>query len=168
LALFLQQGLGRSAVYSGLLPIAWVAAFGGVSPLLGSLGPRWRRLVGPAGGTAMAAAFAGSALARDRTGWLILLLAVGGAGYGAAVTGTLSHLTESVPTRYAPDVSGLFNTVLQVGGTMGVAVFGTAYLDLVRAMSAARAFSIVSITLACLSLASAALIAGAESPRRRK
>jgi hypothetical protein len=46
----------------------------------------------------------------------------------AAFSGVLGHLTQSVGPRYAPDVSGLFNTTLQVGGTIGTAVFGAIYL----------------------------------------
>jgi hypothetical protein len=57
------------------------------------------------------------------------ILAIAGLGYGAPFSGVLAHLTESVEDRYAPDISGLFNTTLQVGGTVGMAVFGTVYLD---------------------------------------
>jgi hypothetical protein len=35
LALYLQQGLGKSAAYSGLALVSWVAAFGIPGPVLG-------------------------------------------------------------------------------------------------------------------------------------
>ncbi|MFJ2816274.1 MFS transporter [Streptomyces sp. NPDC087294] len=163
LALFLQQGLGRSAVYSGLVPIAWVATFALVGPVLGRAGARARMLAAPVGGLLMALSFAAMAAGAHSTGWLIVLLGIGGVGYGAAFSGTLAHLTESVDARYAPDVSGLFNTTLQVGGTLGVAVFGSVYLDLVtRGRVPADAFGMTSAALAVVSAAAAALILYAE------
>ncbi|MFJ4715552.1 MFS transporter [Streptomyces sp. NPDC088785] len=159
LALYLQQGLGRSAVYAGLVPIAWVATFAAVGPLLGRMGTRGRRLAAPVGGLLMAVAFAGIAAGLQTTGWLVLLLGIGGIGYGAAFSGTLAHLTESVEPRYAPDVSGLFNTTLQVGGTMGVAVFGTVYLALAEHTGSAHgAFGTTNAVLAAVSVVAAGLV----------
>ncbi len=163
LALFLQQGLGKSAVYSGLIPIAWVATFALVGPILGRAGARVRMLAAPVGGLLMTVSFAAVAAGAHSTGWLIALLGVGGIGYGAAFSGTLAHLTESVEARYAPDVSGLFNTTLQIGGTLGVAVFGTVYLDLVaRGRAPSAAFSTTNAVLAAVSVAASALILFAE------
>ncbi|MEU4346703.1 MFS transporter [Streptomyces sp. NPDC023838] len=160
LALYLQQGLGKSAVYAGLVPIAWVATFALVGPVLGRTGARMTKLAAPVGGLLMAVAFAGVAAGAQGTGWLIVLLGIGGVGYGAAFSGTLARLTESVEARYAPDVSGLFNTTLQVGGTMGVAVFGTVYLGLVeRSGDPGDAFGMTNAILALVSLTAAALIA---------
>nr|WSZ98943.1 MFS transporter [Streptomyces sp. NBC_00857] len=159
LALYLQQGLGKSAVYAGLLPIAWVATFALVGPILGRAGVRTRRLAAPVGALLMAVAFAGVAAGLQTAAWLVLLLGIGGIGYGAAFSGTLAHLTESVEAEYAPDVSGLFNTTLQVGGTMGVAVFGTVYLALTEGTGTApEAFSTTNALLAVVSVAAAALM----------
>lgn len=160
LALYLQQGLGRSAAYSGAIPIAWVATFALVGPILGRLGAGVRRLAAPVGGILMAVAFAGVAAGAQSTVWLVVLLGIGGIGYGAAFSGTLTHLTESVEARFAPDVSGLFNTTLQVGGTLGVAVFGTVYLNLASPGEAAShdAFSTTNAALAVLSLVASVLI----------
>ncbi|MFF8031640.1 MFS transporter [Streptomyces sp. NPDC016626] len=163
LALYLQQGLGRSAVYSGLIPIAWVATFALVGPVLGRAGARARMLAAPVGGLLMAFSFAAVAAGAQSTGWLIILLGIGGIGYGAAFSGTLAHLTESVEARHASDVSGLFNTTLQVGGTLGVAVFGTVYLNLVaRGGVPADAFSTTNAALAVMSVAAAVLVLFAE------
>ncbi|WP_329164214.1 MFS transporter [Streptomyces sp. NBC_01387] len=163
LALYLQQGLGKSAVYSGLVPIAWVATFALVGPILGRVGARVRRFAAPVGGLLMAVSFSAVAAGAQGTVWLIVLLGIGGIGYGAAFSGTLAHLTESVETRYAPDVSGLFNTTLQVGGTLGVAAFGTVYLDLAaRSGTPQDAFSTTSAVLAVVSVAASALILFAE------
>jgi EmrB/QacA subfamily drug resistance transporter len=134
LALYLQQGLGRSPTYSGLAVVPWVAAFGVAGPVLGRAGPRARRMAAPIGSVVLAAGFLAIAAgptpgAGDGT-LLMVLLAVGGLGYGAAFSGTLGHLTSTVADRHAADMSGLFNTTLQVGGAIGVAAFGTLYLDL--------------------------------------
>ncbi|MEW2167063.1 MFS transporter [Streptomyces sp. NPDC007084] len=166
LALYLQQGLGKSAVYSGLVPIAWVATFAVVGPVLGRMGARSRRLAAPAGGLLMAVCFAAVAAGAQSTGPLILLLGIGGIGYGAAFSGTLARLTDAVEAQYAPDVSGLFNTTLQVGGTLGVAVFGTVYLNLItRGGTPHDAFSTTSAILAAVSVTASALILLAGKPR---
>ncbi len=167
-ALYLQQGLGRSATYSGLVPVSWVAAFALVGPVLGRLGPRARRLAAPAGGLLMAVAFAGVAAGVSAgmhgTVWLVLLLGIGGLGYGCAFSGTLAHLTDSVEPRFAPDVSGLFNTTLQVGGTLGVAVFGAVYLNFVEDRLPDSAFALTTAMLAAVSVAAAAVMKLAERP----
>jgi MFS family permease len=162
LALYLQQGLGKSATYSGLVPVSFAATFALAGPVLGRVGPRVRRLAAPVGGLLMAVAFVGMAVGVSAdmrgTAWLVLLLGIGGLGYGAAFSGTLTHLTKSVEPRYAPDVSGLFNTTLQIGGTLGVAVFGTVYLDLARRDELPQtAFAVTAWALAVLSVAAAVL-----------
>lgn len=166
LALYLQQGLGRSAAYSGVIPIAWVSTFALVGPILSRLPARVRRLAAPVGGLLMAIAFAGVAAGAQTTVWLVVLLGIGGIGYGAAFSGTLTHLTESVEARFAPDVSGLFNTTLQVGGTLGVAIFGTVYLDLAaRGGAPQAAFNTTNSVLAALSIGASALIVLAGKSR---
>ncbi len=54
-------------------------------------------------------------------------------------------------------MSGLFNTILQIGGAVGVAVFGTVYLDLAPTSGAAAvsAFSTITFALAAVALAAA-------------
>jgi MFS family permease len=162
LALYLQQGLGKSPTYSGLAVVPWVAAFGVAGPVLGRAGPRARRLAAPIGSVILAAGFlaiaAGSTPGAGGDALLMILLAVGGLGYGAAFSGTLSHLTSTVTDRYAADVSGLFNTTLQVGGAIGVAVFGTVYLDLAPQPGPTPAIPAFGVTT--LAMAATALLAG--------
>ena len=140
LALYLQQGLGKSAGYSGLALVSWVAAFGLPGPVLGRLAGRARALAAPAGSLILAAGFAGLAaclLAGNTNGIvLITLLGVAGLGLGTAFTGMLSHLTSSVSGEHAGEhaaaLSGLFNTATRAGGVIGTAAFGTLYLALVH------------------------------------
>jgi MFS family permease len=162
LALFLQQGLGKSAAYSGLALVSWVAAFGIPGPVLGRLPARARALAAPAGMVILAAGFAGLAasLAAGNTNGVLLmaLLGVAGLGLGTAFTGMLGHLTSSVTGEHAAGLSGLFNTTTRAGGVIGTAVFGTAYLALVPGPGrAVHGFALINLALAATALAAAAL-----------
>jgi MFS family permease len=166
LALYLQQGLGKSAAYSGLALVSWVAAFGIPGPVLGRVPARLRTLAGPAGPVILATGFAGLAAslrAGDTSGTLLMvLLGVAGLGLGTGFTGVLSHLTGSVSGEHAADISGLFNTITRAGGVIGTAVFGTLYLTLARhpgAGPAVRGFAMVNLALAITALAAAVMAA---------
>ncbi len=164
LALYLQQGLGKSAAYSGLALVSWVAAFGIPGPVLGRAPARLRSLAAPAGPVILAAGFAGLAAslrAGDTSGPLLMvLLGVAGLGLGTGFTGMLGHLTGSVTGEHAADISGLFNTITRAGGVIGTAVFGSLYLALARdpgAKQAMHGFAVVNLALAVTALAAAAL-----------
>jgi len=164
LALYLQQGLGRSAAYSGLALVSWVAAFGVPGPVLGRLPARARALAAPAGAVILAAGFAGlgtSLLAGDTSGVVLMtLLGVAGLGLGAGFTGSLSYLTGAVGGEHAAALSGLFNTTTRTGGVIGTAAFGTLYLALApHPDRAVRGFGVTCLALAAAALA-AAVMAG--------
>ena len=170
LALYLQQGLDKSAAYSGLALVSWVAAFGIPGPVLGRFPGRVRALAAPAGSLLLAAGLAGlaaSLLVGDTGGiTLVTLLGVAGLGLGIAFTGMLSHLTSSVSGEYAAALSGLFNTAARAGGVIGTAAFGTVYLALVHhAGQAVHGFAVLNLALAATALAAAAM--AAVSVRRR-
>ena len=178
LALYLQQGLGKSAAYSGLALVSWVAAFGLPGPVLGRFPGRVRALAAPAGSLILAAGFAGlaaSLLAGDTGGvTLMALLGVAGLGLGVAFTGMLTHLTSSVSGEHAAALSGLFNTATRAGGVIGTAAFGTIYLALHPGASGAavhhpsqavHSFALLNVALAATALAAAAM--AAVSVRRR-
>lgn len=162
LALYLQQGLGKSAGYSGLALVSWVAAFGIPGPVLGRLGAGARALAGPAGTALLAAGFAAigvSLYAGDTSGALLMtLLGVAGLGLGIGFTGMLSHLTGSVTSDEAAALSGLFNTTTRIGGVVGTAAFGAAYLTLVPGHgTAVHGFALVNLALAASALVAAGL-----------
>jgi predicted MFS family arabinose efflux permease len=162
LALYLQQGLGKSAAYSGLALVSWVAAFGIPGPVLGRLPARARALAAPVGAVVLAAGFAAIGvvqLAGQTSGALLMtLLGVAGLGLGMGFTGMLGHLTGSVTAERAADVSGLFNTATRTGGVIGTAAFGTVYLALVHHPSqATHGFAVVCLALAATALAAAAM-----------
>jgi predicted MFS family arabinose efflux permease len=164
LALYLQQGLGKSAAYSGLALVSWVGAFGLPGPVLGRLPGRVRARAAPAGSLILAAGFAGlaaSLLAGDSGGVVLMtLLGVAGLGLGIAFTGMLSHLTSSVGREHAAALSGLFNSATRAGGVIGTAAFGTVYLALVHGRGqAVHGFAMVNLALAATALGASAMAA---------
>jgi predicted MFS family arabinose efflux permease len=157
LAVYLQDGLGKSPLFSGLALVLWVAAFGIAGPLLPRLPERLAPLVPVAGCLILAAAYVAlsAGVLADVAGGplLVVLLGLGGFGLGTSFSGLIGHLTSAVPTGNAPDISGLLVMVAQMSGVVGVATFGTAYFAL--ASDPARAFAIVAGVFALTSLAAA-------------
>lgn len=161
LALYLQQGLGKSALYSGLALVSWVAAFGIAGPVLPRLhlSARALSLVAPTGYVILAAAYLSictSILSGYTSGALLfVLLGFGGFGLGTGFAPMVAHVTSSVPERYAPDMSGLTAITGQISAAIGIAVFGSAYLNLAPHPgpgAAEHAFAIVTggFTIAAL------------------
>jgi predicted MFS family arabinose efflux permease len=170
LAIYLQDGLGRSPVASGLTLVSWVVAFGVPGRLIGRLPSRLGPLAAPAGCLILGAAYLGISLSlfagHHAEGLLVALLGVGGLGLGTAFSAILGHLTAAVTPRNAADISGVFTTVLQVAGAIGVATFGTIYLGLVTApgsASATHAFAVVTAAFAIAAVVAAAMAYRATS-----
>jgi EmrB/QacA subfamily drug resistance transporter len=160
LAVYLQQGLGRSALASGLTLVSWVAAFGVAGQLLRRWGARIAPLGPPAGCLVLTAAYVAISavlLAEPRAeAPLVVALGVGGLGLGIEFSAMLTHLTGAVTPRHAADISGVFTTVMQVAGAIGVAAFGSAYLSMASA-NASHAFATVTAGLALVALLAAAM-----------
>jgi MFS family permease len=163
LALYLQQGLGQSPLYSGLALVSWVAAFGLSGPVLGRLPPNRVPLFSAIGFLLLAAAYLGIAasviLGQSAGAPLFALLGLGGLGLGLGRTATVAHVTNSIPDRYAADLSGLINTNSQLSGVAGVALFGTLYLSLAAQPGpdpALPAFAVVNAAFAVTTLLAAA------------
>jgi hypothetical protein len=134
LAQYLQQGLGRSPLVSGLTLVPWVAAFGLAGQLVRRLPPHVTRVAPIAGCLLLSLAYAAisALLLAGQQGelWLIVLLGLGGLGLGIQFSALIAHLTNVVPAEYAPDISGVSTTTLQIGAAIGVAAFATMYLGL--------------------------------------
>jgi len=165
LALYLQRGLGRSALFSGLIVVPWVAAFAVPGRVMARLPARWRQPLPWLGCLILAAAYAlisTGAYTGERPGVpLLAMLALGGFGLGTAFNSILTHLTTAATPRYAADLSGVFTTCTQIAGSIGVAAFGTLYLSQDSRpgeLSASHAFGMVTGAFALLALV-AALIA---------
>jgi MFS transporter len=166
LAQYIQFGLAAGALWSGLILVPWVAAFGVAGKVTGRLaavlpaGPaRW---VAPSGSLLLAGAFCAMSAVlfggRHPMGALVALLTVGGFGLGIQFSTLIGHLTGAVPARYAPDISGTSTMVLMLGGATGVALYGTLYLTLHSGAGAAvadHAFAVTTLVLGAAALLSA-------------
>jgi MFS family permease len=156
LAQYLQRGLGHSALVSGLTLVPWVAAFGLAGRLVGRLNAGLARAAPALGCVILAAAYAAISLVlfagHHDEALLIPLLAFGGFGLGIQFSGLIAHATASVPSDYAPDISGVTTTTTQIGAAVGVAAFGTLFLSLSHtgAHHATHAFAVVSAGLAAI------------------
>jgi hypothetical protein len=147
--------------------VPWVVAFGIPGRILWRVPAHMRPALPVLGCAILACSYASigvSMLSGSHSEALLLaLLAVGGLGLGTIFSSILVHLTTAATPRYAPDISGVFTTTLQIAGAVGVAGFGTLYLSqLTRsgALAATHAFGIVTAAFALI-----ALIAGATAYR---
>jgi len=175
LALELQDGLGESPLRAGLTFVPCGVAFAIVSlnwrrlparyherlPMIGFLvngvGLVWSGLLLHSGGTGGV--------------WFYAALAVSGAGMAGAFGALMGRVLSRVPVAQAADASGVVVTVNQLGIVVGIAAFGSLYLNLAgklpaaagaRALgaftlSSAHAYLDVSIGLAALAVMGAAL-----------
>jgi MFS family permease len=134
LALHLQDGLGDSPLRAGLTFAPPAAAFALVSL-------NWRRLPGTAHHALIVAGFVAFGVAMawmagllrgGGTGGLGLYLvgALTGAGMAAAFSPLMTRVLLRVPVELAADATGVLVTVNQLGLLVGVATFGTLYLNL--------------------------------------
>ncbi len=159
LALYLQEGLGKSALYSGLALVSWVVAFGIGGPVVPRVPARFMPLVAPFGYLVLAVSYfaiSSSLLSGHFTAsFLFVLLGFGGLGLGIGITANIRQMTAVVPSRYAPDMSGLITTAAQTSGVIGIATFGTAYFSLVSQPGpnvASQAFAILTAGFAVTAL----------------
>jgi hypothetical protein len=165
LALYLQQGLGRSALASGLTLVSWVVAFGAAGQIVRRLPPRLGPLAAPAGCLLLAGAYVALSASlfagRHAEALLVLVLAAGGLGLGTQFSALIVHLTNAVSEGYAHDISGVTTTTTTIAGAIAIAAFGTAYLSLASAGSATHAFAIVTAGFAAIAALAALLAHGA-------
>jgi MFS family permease len=133
-ALHLQDGLGDSALRAGLTFAPAAGAFALVSLNWRRLPARFHQALIVAGYLANAAGMLGLA-ALLRSGGsggvaLYLIAALAGAGMAAAFSPLMTRVLMRVPVSIAADATGVIVTVNQLGFVVGVATFGTLYLNL--------------------------------------
>ncbi|MBO2452940.1 MFS transporter [Actinomadura barringtoniae] len=157
LALYLQQGLGKSPLFSGLVLVSWVAAFGIAGPVLPRC-PQWfSSRAAVIGYVILAVAYLAIGASHAHPVPLVIALGFGGLGLGMGFASMLGRMSAALPQRYAADMSGLFNTNAQLAAVAGVAVFGTVYLGF--ADRPQHAFTIVTSVFAASALTAAVLAA---------
>ena len=143
LALHLQDGLGYSPLRAGLTFAPAAATFALVSLNWRRLPPRSYSALIVGGFVLFAVAMAGLAwVLRDGgTGGadLYLIGALSGAGMAAAFSPLMTRVLLRVPVELAADATGVVVTVNQLGLLVGVATFGTLYLNLAGRLPAVAA-----------------------------
>jgi MFS family permease len=133
-ALYLQGGLGDSALRAGL-------TFAPCALVFGACGYFWRRLPGashhllpPLGCLVAVGGYAAVAfvLRSGGSGGLLLQVAlvVTGASLALGFSPLVTHALVRVPLHQAADASGLLTTTIQLGQAVGVATFGSLFLSL--------------------------------------
>ena len=134
LALHLQDGLGYSALRAGLTFAPTAAAFALVSLNWRRLPARWHGALIIGGFVAFGAGIAALAALLRAGGsggaGLYLAGALSGAGMAAAFSPLMTRVLLRVPVELAADATGVVVTVNQLGLLIGVATFGTLYLNL--------------------------------------
>jgi hypothetical protein len=165
-ALWLQVGQGYSPLRAGLTTVAFsVGSFllaGAAIPLA----HRFGRLVLVAGGVVMAVGIfcvdlGAQSMGRSLNPLPILPgLVVTGAGLALLVIPLVNVVLAAVPARAAGAASGLFATVQQVGGAIGVALVGSVFFDRLSGSMFTAAFtgSVPYVVAAFLGAAVLALV----------
>jgi EmrB/QacA subfamily drug resistance transporter len=133
LALWLQAGEHFSPLKAGLTAVAFSAGSFIGAPVAVPLAQRYGRRVLAIGGVLMAAGIAGVSLVASHIGvngsaWPVVPgLVVCGAGLALLIIPLVNVVLAAVPVEAAGGASGLFGTAQQLGGAVGVAVFGTVF-----------------------------------------
>jgi EmrB/QacA subfamily drug resistance transporter len=178
-SIYLQAGLGRSALQAGIaiLPLSVGFLAGSIfSPNIGALASRAAPSVGflsSATGLFAFAALVASAPAGQAPPFALMApaLLMIGLGMGMSVPTLFRVIVERVDPRRAGLVGGLTNSTLQVSAALGVALLGGLFFYTLggRTDSAAvaHAFTVTMLGVALCHLAGASLGAGLGQPRRR-
>ncbi|MEU1408467.1 MFS transporter [Streptomyces sp. NPDC005728] len=145
LTLHVQGGLGYSALRAGLSFAPTAVVFGVVSLTWRKWPAAWQRALTPAGFalTAVSAAVVGLAFHGGGDGGAVLYTGYAGVGVGLALafSPTLTGALATVRHEDAADASGLLATVVQLGQLIGVAAFGTLFLNRLESLGALRAYT---------------------------
>src|SRR4029077_16131752 len=149
LTLFLQLGLGFSPLHAGLTFLPFSVGVLVSSGAAVRLAPRFGRGVTMAGALVIAAGMAGLIAAVHHYGaavttWDLVPGLVGaGLGLGAVIAPLADIVLDGVSHQDAGSASGVFNTGLQVGNSIGIAVIGVIFFALLGTQSGAAANTVV-------------------------
>ena len=145
LALELQDGLGDSPLRAGLTFVPCGVAFALVSLNWRRLPARYHERLPMIGFVVTGAGLVWSGLLLHSGGaggaWLYAALAVTGGGMAGAFGALMGRVLSRVPVAIAADASGVIVTVNQLGIVVGIATFGSLYLNLAGRLPAAAPVS---------------------------
>jgi EmrB/QacA subfamily drug resistance transporter len=148
LTLFLQLGLGFTPLHAGLTFLPFSLGVLVSSAAAARLAPRFGRGVTMAGVLIIAGGM--TALIADVhhygaavTTWdLVPGLVAAGAGLGAVIAPLADIVLARVPKQDAGSASGVFNTGLQLGNSIGIAVIGVIFFGMLGGQSGAAATAV--------------------------
>src|SRR6266487_3868795 len=140
-SLFLQIGLGFTALHSGLttIPFSFGTAIGSAASV--RLAPRLGRLILSLGCLLLVAGMLGVMATINRYGtavhsWQLLpALLVCGLGLGCTIPPLLNVILAGISGRNAGSASGVLSTTQQVGGALGVAIIGVMFFGLLASQA---------------------------------
>jgi EmrB/QacA subfamily drug resistance transporter len=148
LTLFLQIGLGFGPLHAGLTFLPFSAGVLIASGAAARLAPKFGRGVTMTGALVMAGGMAGLIATVHHFGgavttWdMVPALVVAGLGMGTVLAPLADILLAGVQPQDAGSASGLFNTSLQLGASIGVAVIGVIFFGLLGSQSSAAAAAV--------------------------
>lgn len=157
LNLYLQQGLGFSALASGLLGLPSAILTGLTSVWAGHRVARYGRMIVVAGiyvaivglVAAIVAAYLQSTVGTSAW-WLMPALAIFGAGGGAVVSPNQTLTLEDVPLAYAGSSGGIMQTAQQIGASVGLAIVTAISFAVLAATNWPTAFVVGLVVIAFL------------------
>jgi EmrB/QacA subfamily drug resistance transporter len=172
LAQYLQTSLGYSPLAAGLRFMPWTVVLFVVAPIAGRLADRIGERPLVAGGLALQSAGIGWLalnVAHDRPYTAsIVALVIAGCGTSMAMPAAQNAVMNSLPAAALGKASGTYNTVRQLGATIGIAVLAAVFAangSYARPHSFAR--GVASALAVAAGLAFAGALAGAALPARR-
>jgi len=167
-SLYFQQQRGYSALVTGLLFLPMTALVAVISYLAPRIASRFGRLVPiVAGQVAMTGGLLALAALPDSVpvALVALVMVFVGGGGGLTVPPIAALIFDSAPARLAGTASGVLNTFRQMGGSLGVAVFGAVVSASARFADGLRTdFTVTAVLIAVAALLSLTL-RGAQGVR---
>jgi EmrB/QacA subfamily drug resistance transporter len=142
LTIWLQIGLGFSALHAGVTGVPFAVGSALASGASVRLAPRLGRRILSVGTLLLVAGMLGLIWTVDRYGpdthsWqLIPALAVCGLGLGSVIAPLVNIVLAGIRRQDAGSASGVLTTVQQVGGAIGVAVIGVIFFGLLGSHAA--------------------------------
>jgi EmrB/QacA subfamily drug resistance transporter len=173
LAQYFQTAWHYGPLGAGLRLAPWTVTLSLVAPVAGALAARvGDRLLIAAGLTLQAAGFLWIALvAREHLGYAAIVapLVLAGCGVSMAMPAAQNCVIGAVPPADLGKASGTFNTLRQLGGTMGIAILAAVFTG-TGSYASARAFGAGFVPTAevAAGLSLAGAVTGAFVPSRRR
>jgi EmrB/QacA subfamily drug resistance transporter len=148
LTLFLQIGLGYTPLHAGLTFLPFSAGVLVASAAAARLAPKFGRSVTMTGALVMAGGMGGLVLIVRHYGPavtttdLLPALIVAGLGMGTVLAPLADIILARVRQEDAGSASGVFNTAVQIGASIGVAVIGVIFFGLLGTQSGPAATAV--------------------------